>query len=200
MQKTSHKVLIVLLIFAALVVVCVLLSMRKTDTFEDKYAGVDLATDVAGMERVGTYTGYLHDHSGAKEPSESIAVDLTDYTAEGDVYPVEDYVGEPSALFTDTASVVTFKVNVPEAGFYRLHTRYLIPESRGVAAERCVYINGEIPFERARNINFTRVWENGGPVRVDNRGNEIDLKDIELVRLFSKYKGYEKVLAVLEEE
>lgn len=34
----------------------------------------------------------------------------------------------------------------------------------------------------------------------DNRGNEIDLKDIELVRLFSKYKGYEKVLAVLEEE
>lgn len=33
----------------------------------------------------------------------------------------------------------------------------------------------------------------------DNRGNEIDLKDINLVRVFSKYKGYEKVLAMLEE-
>lgn len=31
----------------------------------------------------------------------------------------------------------------------------------------------------------------------DNRGNEIDLKDIEMVRLFSKYKGYEKVLEAL---
>lgn len=34
----------------------------------------------------------------------------------------------------------------------------------------------------------------------DLRGNVIDLKDIELVRVFSKYKGYEKVCAILEEE
>lgn len=32
----------------------------------------------------------------------------------------------------------------------------------------------------------------------DLRGNEIDLNSLDLVRVFSKYKGYEKVIAILE--
>ena len=39
--------------------------------------------------------------------------------------------------------------------------------------ERVVYINGEIPFEDARNISFTRLWADGGEPKVDNQGNEI---------------------------
>ena len=180
MRKTSTKILITLIVIAAFVLLCVLLSMRRVDTFEDKYAGVDLTTDVAGMERTGTYTGYLNAHADAATPAGSIPVDLEHFTADGDVHAVEDLEGEAHALYTETGSTVTFTVDVPEAGFYRLHTRYLLPESRGVAAERCVYINGEIPFERARNVSFTRIWTNGGPVRTDNRGNEIRPSQVEI--------------------
>ena len=148
MRKTSTKILITLIVIAAFVLLCVLLSMRRVDTFEDKYAGVDLTTDVAGMERTGTYTGYLNAHADAATPAGSIPVDLEHFTADGDVHAVEDLEGEAHALYTETGSTVTFTVDVPEAGFYRLHTRYLLPESRGVAAERCVYINGEILNEK----------------------------------------------------
>lgn len=172
MRKTSGKIILVLAILAVLVLICVLLSMRKTETFENKYAGVDLTTDVAGMERTGTYNGYLHDHAGAASPAGSIPVDLDSYTSEGEVHPVEHESGE-HAIFTDTGSTITWTVQVPEAGFYRLYTKYLIPESRGVAAERTVLINDEQPFERAGNVTFSRIWTDGGPVRVDNRGNEI---------------------------
>ena len=47
-------------------------------------------------------------------------------------------------------------------GFYNIFMEYLIPESRGVAAERVVYLNGEVPFEDARNISFTRIWTDAG--------------------------------------
>ena len=60
------------------------------------------------------------------------------------------------------------------------NSRYLIPESRGVAAERGVRINGEFPFEDAQNITFTRIWTDGGEVKTDNQGNQIRPTQIEV--------------------
>ena len=125
------------------------------------------------MERTGTYTLYLLDHADAVRSAQSVEVDLFDYTAEGDAEEYKNYEGVDRALYTGTGSLVTWEVNVPETGFYNIYMEYLIPESRGVAAERAVYINGEIPFDDARNISFTRIWTDGGDVRVDNQGNEI---------------------------
>ena len=180
MHKTGKTVLITVIVLSALILVCVLLSMRRVETFEDKYAGADLTTDVAGMERTGTYTGYLTAHADAARPQQVIDVDIAGFEAEGDVHMVDELDGETGVVYTDTASVATWTVDVPEAGMYRLHIRYYLPESRGVAAERSVSINGEIPFERANNICFSRVWTDGGPVRTDNRGNEIRPSQVEV--------------------
>ncbi len=171
-------------IAAAAVVVVVLLivlvSMRGVDDFHEKYAGTDLTVDVKGMEREDTYTGYLNEHAGAAHPAQSAEVDLYDYEAEGDVEVYSDYEGEEKALFTDTDSKVTWKVDVPETGFYNICMEYLLPESRGVAAERVVYVNGEIPFGDARNISFSRIWTDAAEPTVDNQGNEIRPSQIEV--------------------
>ncbi|MBQ7678331.1 MAG: extracellular solute-binding protein [Butyrivibrio sp.] len=176
MHKTAGKVAIVVGVVAAFVLLCVLLSMRKVETFEDKYAGVDLTTEVAGMERVGTYNGYLAAHGGTEASADSVSVevDLSAGTADGDVYR------EGDALYTGTGSTVTWNVDIPQAGFYQLYMDFMIPESRGVPAERTVMVNGEIPFEDARNIGFTRIWTNGGPVRVDNQKNQIRPTQVEV--------------------
>ncbi len=178
-SETGKKIIITLIVLAVFVGICVLLSMRKVEDFSDKYEGVDLSSDVAGMERVGTYTGYLHDHAGEEVSADTeFDVDIFDYQAEGDVSVNEEF-GQ-KGLFTGSESAVTFKINAPKAGLYTLHTEYLLPQSRGVPAERIVYINGEIPFENARNITFTRIWTDGGDVRIDNQGNEIRPTQIEV--------------------
>ncbi|MCR4788046.1 MAG: extracellular solute-binding protein [Lachnospiraceae bacterium] len=182
MNDTLKKLIIVFSVLAGIAVLCVLLSLRGVDNFSDKYAGVDLTADVSGLERIGTYEGYLREHEGASEPSSDIDIDIFNYTSEGDVKVEDNYEGASGsykALYTANDSVVTFKVNAPEAGFYNLYVEYLIPESRGVAAERAVYINGEMPFEDARNITFTRIWTDGGEVRVDNQGNQIRPSQVE---------------------
>ncbi len=173
MKSSVKKALVAVGIIAAVVVVGVLMSLRGVEDFHEKYEGCDLTADVEGMERTGTYTLYLLDHADAVRSAQSVEVDLFDYTAEGDAEEYKNYEGVDRALYTGTGSLVTWEVNVPETGFYNIYMEYLIPESRGVAAERAVYINGGIPFDDARNISFTRIWTDGGDVRVDNQGNEI---------------------------
>lgn len=173
MKSSVKKALVAVGIIAAVVVVGVLMSLRGVEDFHEKYEGQDLTADVEGMERTGTYTLYLLDHQDAARSAQSVEVDLFDYTAEGEAEVYSDYQGADKALYTGTGSLVTWEIDVPETGFYNIYMEYLIPESRGVAAERAVYINGEVPFDDARNISFTRIWTDGGDVRVDNQGNEI---------------------------
>ncbi len=176
----NKKIIIAAVIVVVAVMIVILFSLRGVENFYDKYAGVDLTVDVEGMERAGTYTGYLNSHTDAAYPAQNIDVDLFDYDATGEVEVYNDYEGVEEALYTGTGSLVTWKINVPETGFYNLSAEYLIPESRGVAAERAFYINGEIPFEDARNLAFTRIWADGGEVRVDNQGNEIRPVQVEV--------------------
>ena len=180
MNKTLQKLLIVLGIFAAIVVVCVLLSKTEKKDFHDKYADTDLSVEVEGMERTGGYTGYVNANKDKALPDADVTFDIMDYTSQGDVHVEKGATDDgKDAIFTETGSKITWNVNVPKEGFYQIFIKYYLPESRGVPAERTVYINGEIPFEDARNISFTRMWMNGGDVKVDNQGNEIRPRQVE---------------------
>ena len=132
------------------------------------------------MERAGTYTGYLNEHADARDMTCEAGINLFDYTSTGTVEVYTNYEGTDKALFTDTDSSVSFHVQVPQTGYYNLYMEYLIPESRGVAAERGVRINGEFPFEDAQNITFTRIWTDGGEVKTDNQGNQIRPTQVEV--------------------
>ena len=181
-------------VILVLVIALVLLSHRKVQDFHKKYADANLTKEIAGVERTGTYDRYLASHDASKTPSVDIPVDIYNYKGEGDIQVVENYYGEPKALFTGTGSTVTWNVNVPSEGFYRIYLEYLADDSRGVATERSVTINGEIPFDDAANVEFTRIWTDGGPIRVDNQGNEIRPTQVEIFdwqnAYFSDDRGY----------
>lgn len=173
MRKSVKKLGVGIAVVVAIAATAVVMSQDKATDFHEKYAGTDLVSDVKGMERAGTYTGYLSSYDNAVCPDKSVEIDLFDYTSAKDVETYSSYEGADKSLYTGVDSSVTWQIDVPESGFYNLYAEYLIPESRGVCAERIVYINDEIPFEKARNITFTRIWTNGGEVKVDNQGNEI---------------------------
>lgn len=180
MRKNIKKILIVIAVMMVIAIIAFILSLQGAGDFHEKYAGTDLTRDVEGMERVGTYTGYLNEHADAQDMTCEAEIDLFDYASSGKVEVYTNYEGTDKALFTDTDSSVSFHVQVPQTGYYNLYMEYLIPESRGVAAERGVRINGEFPFEDAQNITFTRIWTDGGEVKTDNQGNQIRPTQIEV--------------------
>lgn len=63
--KSGKKIIIAVAVVAVIALIAFLMSLRGVDDFHEKYAGADLSTDVEGMQRTGTYTGYLNDHAGA---------------------------------------------------------------------------------------------------------------------------------------
>ena len=180
MRKNIKKILIVIAVMIVIAIIAFILSLQGAEDFHEKYAGTDLTRDVEGMERVGTYTGYLNEHADAHDMTCEAEIDLFDYASSGKVEVYTNYEGTDKALFTDTDSSVSFHVQVPQTGYYNLYMEYLIPESRGVAAARGVRINGEFPFEDAQNITFTRIWTDGGEVKTDNQGNQIRPTQIEV--------------------
>lgn len=180
MRKNIKKILIVIAVMIVIAIIAFILSLQGAEDFHEKYAGTDLTRDVEGMERVGTYTGYLNEHADAHDMTCEAEIDLFDYASSGKVEVYTNYEGTDKALFTGTDSSVSFHVQVPQTGYYNLYMEYLIPESRGVAAERGVRINGEFPFEDAQNITFTRIWTDGGEVKTDNQGNQIRPTQIEV--------------------
>lgn len=180
MRKNIKKILIIVAVIVIVAIIAFILSLQGAEDFHEKYAGTDLTRDVEGMERAGTYTGYLNEHADARDMTCEAEINLFDYTSTGTVEVYTNYEGTDKALYTDTDSSVSFHVQIPQTGYYNLYMEYLIPESRGVAAERGVRINGEFPFEDAQNITFTRIWTDGGEVKTDNQGNQIRPTQIEV--------------------
>ncbi len=179
-KRSGKKLLIAIAVVAVIAGIGALMNLRPVETFEEKYAGVDLEKDVSGVEREGTYTKYLAEHADAANPSVTASFDLFSYTGTEGVEVKENYEGAEKVLYTETKSEVTWKVNVPESGFYNLEMEYLAPKSAGIAVERTVLVNGEEPFADARNVSFTRIWADGGEVKVDNQGNEIRPSQVEV--------------------
>lgn len=179
MKGWVKKLLITLGVVAAFAVIFVLLNLKPIENYSEKYAGVDLTVDVEGAVREGTYTRYLSAHEGAACPAEDISVDLFAYTEGEDVEVYTDFEGETKALYTGPKSVVTWEVDVPESGFYNVYLEYMTVESRGVSIERALYINGEVPFDDAGNVLFTRIWTDKSEPKVDNQGNQIRPTQIE---------------------
>lgn len=162
------------------------------DDYSKKYEGEDLTAEVEGLDREGTYSEYLSAHADGVCPAKDVAVDVCGYESGTDVKISDD---DKAALYTGDDSEVTWKVNVPEAGFYNICMEYKTVESRGVAIERLLRINGEIPFSDADDLTFQRLWTDQSEVKTDNQGNEIRPSQVERYDWQSAYctdsMGYE---------
>lgn len=177
MKDSTKKLLLLGGIALFIVLIYAINGLTTADTYHDKYEGYDLSADAEGAVREGTYSRYLNAHANAKYPQKDVEVALLDYTSGMGVEENTEYGKE--ALYTEAGSFVTWEVDIPESGFYNVEMEYMTVESRGVAAERALYINGELPFDDAENMTFSRLWIDAGPVKVDNQGNEIRPTQIE---------------------
>jgi ABC-type glycerol-3-phosphate transport system substrate-binding protein len=188
MKNTAKKIGMILggiLVFVLLIY----LKNRMTgvESYADKYAGVDLLAEVDGLDREGTYTQYIASYSEARYPASDVDINVCSYASGKNISVYQNYEGEAEALYTGDGSTVTWNAKVPEAGFYNVYLEYMTVKSRGVAAERAIYINGESPFTNAANLTFKRQWTDDGAVITDNQGNQIRPSQMEVYKWQSSY-------------
>ena len=179
MSRKWRNILIGALI-AVLVIGGIWLLSRSPENFKAKYEGVDLSTDITGIGRGNTYAAYKAQYEDLPAVKETVEVDLVSFEGEGGTACDE-------GILTEDESVLTWKVNVPQAGLYNIRLDYLTVESRGVYIEREIAINGEVPFTGASTLCFSRLWTDANEVRKDNQGNDIRPTQVER---FEKQSAY----------
>ena len=101
-------------------------------------------------------------------------------------------------LLQGDEGMITWKVNVPNPGFYNLSLGYYPIEGNSSNIERSLAINGQIPFDGADTFTFSRIWkdrdssyeldENGNRVlKTDVKGNDMKPKQVENPHLLTSY-------------
>ena len=71
---------------------------------------------------------------------------------------LEKYGKEKASILLPAEGTVTFKITVPETGFYTIDMEYYAVEAKATSIERMLYIDGQIPFSEARYLEMTKTW------------------------------------------
>ncbi|MFP4016584.1 MAG: extracellular solute-binding protein [Halanaerobiales bacterium] len=127
------------------------------------------------------YDEYRDKYSIARTPDKEIILTADNLSNKSNnVEILRDFRGiNQQVISTCEEGFVEWEFFVEEAGFYNIELRYFPVEGRRTDIERELYINGEIPFEGAKYLSFTRVWEAGGEILRDVNDNEIRPTQIE---------------------
>lgn len=169
------------------------------DRYEaDKAFEEDKATMAGTSEDIGrrdTYSHYLEVYQEADRPKYEVEIDLLNYSKAEKTTKQEIYEEEDHVLISAESGYVEWVVDMPEAGLYNIYIEYFPVQSRGTDIQRALLINGEIPFQGADTLVFSRIWTDGGEVKKDNRGNELRPSQVEAPRwqntYFKDYMGYD---------
>ncbi len=107
-----------------------------------------------------TYAEYLALNQEAPKATEEIVIKAVDYDKELTTANVEVVVDEQKGqtLVTDDTGKLVYTIEVPETAMYAMTVEYFPIEGNGSNIERILLIDGRIPYNEARYINFTRVW------------------------------------------
>lgn len=121
-----------------------------------------------------TYDDYLDTHKNKKRPNQTIEISAAEYS---DAFPVpkeyKDYEGKVgTAIYSDEEGFIQWEVNIPEAGLYNIKFDYYPIEGKGMTIERELKINGEVPFDGAKYLPFTRIWTKKSEITRDENGND----------------------------
>lgn len=174
----KHKIgMCIIAICICIVGVCLFFNQ----IFDKSQNNIDYRKLLATVQQTGSYELYKLAYKDAIYPEASIVIDGGNYLeASAEFEYLDDYrdMGN-SCLYTSEEGKVTYQVEVEEAGFYNLQLTYYPVEGKNNDIGRAIYINGEIPYEEARYLEFSRVWTNAEEIERDSRDNDVRPKQKE---------------------
>ena len=136
----------------------------------------DTAADTAAADtyQKQPYAEYLKALESRTMSSQEIQLTPGLITGKETVNVIEgiDNVSTP-CVETDESGYVEYSFDVTEAGFFNINLQYYNKTGKGSSIVRCLKIDGDIPFEEARELYFRRIFTNSEPVKRDKADNDI---------------------------
>lgn len=143
------------------------------------------------------YDDYLTQYKSGSRPYEEVSVLGGDFIeADAGFVRAEGYEGyNGDVALTLEEGSITWEIRVPESGLYNLEVEYYPIEGKNNTIERELRINGELPFDGAQYLEFSRIWMDANEIRRDARDNDVRPTQVEAAQWLSAYckdsSGYE---------
>lgn len=122
-----------------------------------------------GLASAEGYEAYRLAHADAPDAQEAIVLDAAAY-AQAQMQDL--LVLEDGTLSTGEVGFVEYTVQIPEAAYYEISVRYFPGAGSGGDILRTLYINGEIPFDEAKELSFSRMWNDANRDYKQVEGNQ----------------------------
>jgi len=147
--------------------------------------------------RKTTYQDYSSQIKDYDFNNEEIVLKGTDFTKARNGY--KSTVDNKEAVFTSEDDYVEWKVNIKSKGFYYMEVLYYPLEGTGSAIERNIYIDGEIPFDKAYAVELSRFYRDNGPITqsksgMDIRPDQVEVKKWSTARITDKLTSQGEVV------
>lgn len=160
---------------------CAALALGITPDFSGRAAqpaGQD--GPAASAPQPGSYEAYLAEHADAADADASIELTAEQVT-DGEDYAVEPALAgaESPSICTEETGFITYSFTVEHTGMYQIEAAYYPLAGKGAAMVRSLLIDGALPYDEAREVEFSRIWVNDGPIGQDARGNDIRPSQVE---------------------
>jgi len=126
-------------------------------------------TNEKQIQPYAEYSRFYSDESIVSGETIRLEAEKTYDKTDSSIYPVYDH-SNPATLPNDPNNIqlntigktnwsqagqrITWKVNVPKEGLYKIEFRARQNQNQGMDSYRTLYINGKIPFSEAENIIF----------------------------------------------
>lgn len=135
-----------------------------------------------GVNRENTYQKYIEKYKNSKRPMKEVIIPAANYTASSkkDAVLVDEFQGKKKIIkITNAEEWIEWSVDIPEDGMYSMQLSYFPLPGKGRAIELSLEIDGKLPFDSARQFNFSRVWKDKEAIKKDNQGNDMRARQVE---------------------
>ena len=170
MNKKGYRITISVLVIAGM------LSSGLSAFAVDDYAQKSSVSNSAeeNFEQY-SYQEYLSEHQ-LPAAKETVEIDLSAFSADDKhaelVSNYKDYRG--NTIVTNDHGSIHFDFVINQTGSYNIELEYLNAAGKGVAIVRKILIDGKLPFDEARNIALTRLYQDETrEYKTDEKGNQI---------------------------
>lgn len=129
------------------------------------------------------YSQYKEDNGAKKELEYSRDIDIFSYTSKGEAPQVFEDKEKGNVLhWTEKTEELTYKISVPEDSCFVVELEYYCIGGNSQDISRGIKIDGEYPFEEAKNVFLRRSYADAHKPKVNNLGDEVMPAQTELKR------------------
>ena len=155
-------------------------TQEETATETETTSQNQISSSIVSSEE-DSYEEYLGKYKDKPHPNDTIIIQAKDYVNAEGMEPeiLKNFEGSEAAVKTDESGSIEWEVEVKNEGLYNIAVKYYPIEGKTTTIEREINIDGELPFEGARNFILQRIWKNEGEVKVDSNGNEYRPSQVE---------------------